>query len=138
MRSTKILGVVLHADKSQPNLVGLLKTQIAIYSRFISPTKTLKAKQNIIETFILPKLFYHARHTDSTMKSVEMMQNLINSLLKAGRKMEIISEVLYQSSARVGISLPYIILKIVSEKFFDEKFFWREPDHLFKKAIHIN
>ena len=53
--STKILGIVLHADKSQPNLLGLLKTQIAISSRFISRAKTLEAKKIIIETFILPK-----------------------------------------------------------------------------------
>ena len=96
VRSTKIFGIVFHADESQPNLLGLLKTQIAIYSRFISRAKTLKAKKNIIETFILPKFLYYARHTDTTMKSLRTMQNLVNSFLKAGQKMEIRSEVLHQ------------------------------------------
>ena len=86
VRSAKILDIVYHADKSQPNIFGLLKTQIAIYSRFISLAKTLKAKKNIIETFILPKLLYYARHTDSTLKGLGIMQNLINSFLKAGQK----------------------------------------------------
>ena len=120
MRSTKILGIVFPADKSQPNLLGLLKTQIAIYSRFISRAKTLKAKKNIMETFILPKFLYYARHTDATMKSLGITQNLVNSLLKAGQEMEIRSEVLYQSSARGGISLLHILSKVVSAKLFDE------------------
>ena len=120
VRSTKILGIVFHADKSQPNLLGLLKTQIANYSRFISRAKTLKAKKNIIETFILQKFLYYDRHTDTTMKSLGIMLNLVNSRLKAGQKMEIRNEVLYQLSARGGISLPHIVSKIVSSKLFDE------------------
>ena len=137
VRSTKILGIVFHADKSQPNLLGLLKTQIAIYSRFISRAKTLKAKKNIIETFILPKFLYYARHTDTTIKSLGNMQNLINSLLKAGQKMEIRSEVLYQSSARGGISLPHIISKIVSAKLSDELNSFHENSFTFSKELSI-
>ena len=137
VRSTKILSIVFDADKSQPNLLGLLKTQIAIYSRFISRAKTLKAKKNIIETFILPKFLYYARHTDTTMKSLGIMQNLVNSRLKAGQKMEIRSEVLYQSSARGGISLPHIISKIVSAKLFDEFNSSVENSSTFSKELSI-
>ena len=137
VQSTKILGIVFHADKSQPNLLGLLKTQIAIYSRFISRAKTLKAKKNIIETFILPKFLYYARHTDTTMKSLGIMQNLVNNLLKTGQKMEIRSEVLYQSSTRGGISLPHIISKIVSAKLFDELNSSDENSITFSKELSI-
>ena len=84
VRSTKILGIVLYADNSHPKFLSLLKTQIAIYSRFNSRAKTLKAKKNNIETFIFPNFLYYARHTDTTMKSLRIMQNLVNSLLKAG------------------------------------------------------
>ena len=114
------LGIVLHADTYPPKLLGLLKTQIAISSRFISRAKTLKAKKKIIETFILPKFLYYARHSDSNMKSLGIMQNLISSVLKAGKKMEIRIYVLSQSSARAGISLPHFISKTVSAKISDE------------------
>ena len=137
MRSTKILGIVFHADKSQPNLLSLLKTQIAIYSRFISRAKTLKAKKNIIETFILPKFLYYARHTDTTIKSLRIMQNLVNSLLKAGQKMEIRSEVVYRSSARGGISNPHIISKIVSANLFDQFNSSDENSITFSKDLSI-
>ena len=137
VRSTKILGIVFHADKSQPKVLGLLKTQIAIYSRFISRAKTLKAKKNIIEKFIFPKFFYYARHTDTTMKSLGIMQNLVNSLLKAGQKMEIRSVVLYQSSARGGISLPHMISKVVSAKLFDEFNSSDENSIIFSKELFI-
>ena len=49
------------------------------------------------------------------MKSLGIMQNLINSLLKAGQKMEDKSEVLYESSARGGIALPHIFRKLFDE-----------------------
>ena len=137
VRPTKILGIVIHADKSQPNLLSLLKTQIAIYSCFISRAKTLKAKKNIIETFILPKFLYYARHTDTTMKSLRIMQNLVNSLLKSGQKMEIRSKVLYQSSARGGIFLPHISSKIVSAKLFDEFNSSNENSITFSKELSI-
>ena len=135
VQSTKILGIVFHADKSQPNLLDLLKTQIAIYSRFISRAKTLKAKKNIIETFILPKFLYYARHTDTTMKSLGIMQYLINNLLKAGQKMEIRSAVLYQSSARGGISCK--TEKIVSAKLFDKFNSSDENSITFSKELSI-
>ena len=137
LQSTKILGIDFHTDKSQPNLLGLLKTQIAIYCQFISQANTLKAKKNIIDTFILPKFLYDARHTNTTMKSLGKMQNLVNSLLKASKKMENRSEVLYQSSARGGISLPHIISKIVSAKLFEEFNSSDENSISFSKELSI-
>ena len=71
------------------------------------------------------------------MKSLRIMQNLVNNLLKAGQKMEIRSEVLYQSSARGGISLPHIISKIVSAKLFDKLNSSDENSITFSKELSI-
>ena len=110
-------------DKSQPNLLGLLKTQTAaIYSRFISPAKNTESQEKT-QTIIPPNFLYYARHAESNMKNLKsmgIMQNLINSLLKAGQTMDIRSGVLYQSSARGEIFFSHIVSKIASAKLFDK------------------
>ena len=137
VRVTKILGIKFFTDKSSTNLLDLIKTQIAIYMRFISRSKTLKAKRQIIETFILPKFLYYSRHTDTTVNILTNVQKLINNLLKTGDKMEIRSEVLYQSVAVGGISLPHITSKIISAKLIDEINSSNENDVSFPNDLTI-
>ena len=78
------------------------------------------AKKQTIETFIIPKFLYYSRHTETAVNILTNVQRLIINLLKTGDKMEIRSEVLYQSVAKGGISLPHITSKIVSAKLIDE------------------
>ena len=86
VRVTKILGIKFFTDKSETNLLDLIKTQNAIYTSFISRAKTMKAKKQTIENFILPKLLYYSRHTETTVNILTNVQRLINNRLKAGEK----------------------------------------------------
>ena len=137
VRVTKILGIKFFTDKSEINLLDLIKTQIAKYTRFISRAKTLKAKKQTTETFILPNFLYYSRHTETTLNNLTNVQRLTNNLLKTGDKMEIRSEVHYQSVAMGGISLPHITSKIISAKLIDEINSSDENEISFSKDLTI-
>ena len=88
--------------------------------------QNFRAKAKAVETFILPKFLFEARHAQPSVKILSKCQTLVNNLFKIGRKSEISPSVLHQHLSRGGISLAHLPSKVVSAKIIDEYQYQKE------------
>ena len=119
VNATKILGIPFNLNNPKTDLLALMRELISKNRCTIARCRTMRAKALAIDTFVLPKFLYVARHENATLTVLKKCQSEVNSLLKIGQKMEIKAEIFYLDVANGGIGLPYVPAKLAAAHVLD-------------------
>ena len=67
VKETKILDIFFNLDDPKTDLLALTKQLISKNKCTIARCRTMRAKAFAIDTFVLPKFLYKARHANPTL-----------------------------------------------------------------------